>query len=703
MKTINSRRLKNNILLYCFLLAVFSAAAQENEKTSSTTEQQLENLAKANDAETEDDSYLQQQEHFKKHPLNLNIVAEEELEELNVLTGLQVQQFLAYRKLLGRLVNLYELQAIPAWDIATIKKLLPFITVADDKNLVEHLKDRWTGGDGILIAREGRALEKSKGYDLPATPGANYYLGSRDKIYFRYSYNYKNLLQWGLLADKDAGEQFFKGNQGQGFDFYSFHFFARKLGIIKALAIGDFTVNFGQGLVQWQSLAFKKSADVLNIKRQSATLRPYNSAGEYNFHRGAGITLQKANWETTLFASFRKISANTTPDTAFDDGAVSSFQTSGYHRTASENEDRSSLRQIALGGNIHYQGSNWQAGISSIHYHFSKPVQKPDDPYNLFALQGSSLTNTGMDYCYTWRNMHVFGEAAMDNTFNTAFLNGAIISMDAKVDASLLYRKISRAYRSVNANAFTENAFPVNENGFYAGLSVRPVNTLRIDVYADVFRFPWLKYRVDAASAGRDYLVQATYTPNKLVELCIRYKNDAKMINQPGANTTSSIIDLIPGKDLRLQTGITVNRKLTIRNRAELLWYNSSRSPGAGQGFLAYVEAYYKPLRKYWQGNMRLQYFETDGYNERIYTYEADMPYSFSIPFYYDKGLRYYFNINCDASRLFNKKRQHPLKLNLWLKWAQTIYTGKTTIGSGPDEISGNHQSEIKFQLILAR
>ncbi len=74
------------------------------------------------------------------------------------------------------------------------------------------------------------------------------------------------------------------------------------MGNIKALALGDFTVNMGQGLIQWQSLAFKKSVDVMGVKRQSTVLRPYNSAGEYNFNRGAGITFRKGKIETTCFA-----------------------------------------------------------------------------------------------------------------------------------------------------------------------------------------------------------------------------------------------------------------------------------------------------------------------------------------------------------------------------------------------------------------
>ena len=190
-----------------------------------------------------------------------------------------------------------------------------------------------------------------------------------------------------------------------------------------------------------------------------------------------------------------------------------------------------------------------------------------------------SLTNTSIDYSYTWRNIHFFGEAATDSRFNKAFLNGAIISVDAKADASFVYRKIDKGYQSVNANAFTENTFPVNENGFYAGIAVRPVTMLRLDAYADIFQFPWLKYRVDAPSTGKDFFIQLSYIPNKLVEIYARYKNETKMINRPGDSLATTIIDAVPKKNLRLQASIIINKKLTVKNRVEVLWYNNR---GAG-------------------------------------------------------------------------------------------------------------------------
>ncbi|MEO6315038.1 MAG: helix-hairpin-helix domain-containing protein [Chitinophagaceae bacterium] len=681
------------------LVADCIAVAQDADQSASTLEQQLENIAELNESPPEDDAYLQQMDHFKRHPLNINIASADELQDLHVLSGLQVQQFLAYRTLLGKLVNRYELQAIPSWDIVTIKKLLPFIVIADDKNLVENLKARWRGGDDKLVIRYARNLEKAEGYDMPSTPGANYYTGNRDRYFLRYNYNYKNLLQWGSLAEKDAGEPFFKGKQRYGFDFYSFHFFARQLGLVKALAIGDFTVNFGQGLTQWQSLAFKKNADAMSVKRQSATLRPYTSAGEYNFHRGAAATFQKGRWEATLFASLKKISANATPDSV-PGGSFSSLLAGGYHRTPSENEDRNSIQQTAAGGNMKYQHGAWQLGFSSVYYHFSKPVEKSAYPYNLFALQGTSFLNTSIDYSYTWRNMHLFGEAATDQIFHGAFLTGAIISVAANADVSLVYRKIDRAYQSVNANAFTENALPVNEQGLYMGIALRPLTSVRINAYADFFRFPWLRYRVDAPSYGRDFFIQLTGNPNKQVEIYARYKNEAKMINRSVDTLTTTPVDMVAKKNLRVQTSAIISRQVTLKSRVEMVWYNN-KGANAGDGFLGNMDVSYKPSFANWAGNCRLQYFETSGYNERIYAYENDLPYSFSIPFYYDKGFRYYINLNWDAGKVFTHKKLKPGALNIALKWAQTIYSGKTSIGSGLDEISGNMDTEIKLQLIM--
>jgi len=71
------------------------------------------------------------------------------------------------------------------------------------------------------------------------------------------------------------------------------------------------------------------------------------------------------------------------------------------------------------------------------------------------------------------------------------------------------------------------------------------------------------------------------------------------------------------------------------------------------------------------------------------YVYESDVLYGFSIPAFYDKGFRYYLNINYGITK----------KLKCWLRWAHTVYARKKSIGSGLDEIPGSVRSDIRLQI----
>ena len=364
-----------NLLSY-LLIIHFSSTHVWAQEIPPNTEQQLENLTDADQTETEDDSYIIQLQYFKKHPLNLNEADANELKELFFLTDLQIENLLSYRHLLGKFISIYELQAIPAWDVGTIKKILQFVTIDNSLSTVEDLKKRFAGGDHGLLFRFSEVLERSKGFD-DTTPGTKY-LGSRQRLFFRYRYQYKNLLQFGIIGEKDAGEQFFSGKQKYGFDFYSLHLFATKLGRVQALALGDFTVNMGQGLIQWQSIAFSKSADVLAIKRQLSILRPYNSSGEFYFNRGAGITVQLGKIEATGFVSLRKLSANFVADTLNNEDFISSFLNSGYHRTESEADDKNNMQTVLVWRQYHLSSKKlaYRCKRSGLQFLFARSKEK---------------------------------------------------------------------------------------------------------------------------------------------------------------------------------------------------------------------------------------------------------------------------------------------------------------------------------------
>lgn len=654
-------------------------------------EQQLESISEADDTETEDDSYQQQLQQLRKNPLNINTARESDLLVFRWLNELQLKNLLSYRQLLGKLVSVYELQAVPGWDIESINRTKPFITVAGSTSLGEEAGRRFRDGDHSLLLRVAQVFEKSVGYIPKDDTTAPKYLGSQQRIFMRYKYVYKNLLQFGIVGDKDAGEQFFKGQQKSGFDFYSLHLFARNLGIVRRLAIGDFTVNLAQGLLTYQSLAFRKSVDVMNIKRQTEIFRPYNSAGEFNFQRGAAITVGSDKFQVSAFASYKKVDANAVVDSANNEDFVSSILTSGYHRTTSENADRKAINQFAMGGRVQYRAGKWQLGVNTVHYKLSKPLEKQEAPYNTYAFGGDNLTGFSADYAYTFRNIHVFGEVASDQKFSIAQVHGLIASVDSRVDVSLLYRNIAKDYNSLYSNAFTESTTPVNEKGLYAGLSVRPWGMLRLDMYADVYSFPWLKYRVDRPSKGSDYLLQLTWKPNKQVEVYTRFKTERKAINYTSAGLPYHETEDVPRQNWRTQVSYKVSPAVTLRSRAEVVWYDQ-KGKYQEQGFLIYCDFFYKPMMQPVSLNMRLQYFETDGYNSRLYAYENDVLFSYSIPPFSGKGFRSYLNINYDISK----------HLTTWFRIARTKYMDAETVGSGNDLVEANHKTDYRVQVMFS-
>lgn len=685
------------LLSFSFLLIQIFCFAQEPQKkekpqepTSNFVEQQLENITDNSEGEeTEDDAYIQQMRQYARHPLNINYATEADLKNLRLLTPIQIKNLIAYRNLLGLLLNFYELQAIPTWDVASIQKIKPYILVDKNADVLSTLGQRLKGGEHNFLLRATQTLEKSKGYLNLPTSGKSYYPGSPQRIFMRYRYQYKNLLQYGIVGEKDQGEQFFKGAQKRGFDFYSAHFFVRNIGIVKAIALGDYTVNMGQGLTQWMSLAFKKNPDIVTTKRESAVIRPYNSAGEIAFHRGAAITLGKNNWEATIFGSYKKIDANLSigDSNIVDDDIVTSLQTSGFHRTKSEVADKGIQRQLAFGGNIAYNFKKIHIAVNAIQYQLKYPLIKQNEPYNLFALTGKQFGNYSTDYSYTYKNLHFFGEVALSSKKYVATVNGLLISVANNVDMSFLYRNISKGYQSLYSNAFTESSTPSNEKGLFSGITIRPTNAWRIDGYADFYKFPWLKFRINAPTTGADYLVQLTYKPNRVFEMYTRFKAETKSINYNPKELTLSPVVPQPKQNWRVQFSYKLNTDITLRSRVDAVWYDY-KGNAAENGFLMYADVLYKPMMKRYAGSIRLQYFETDGFNSRMYAYENDVLYSFSIPVFFDKGYRYYLNVNYDVTK----------KLTFWARIAQFYYPNKKSIGSGLDEIPQNHRTEVKLQ-----
>lgn len=647
-------------------------------------QQQLEMQAEKSGDQPDDDGWLMQMEEYGRHKININKADEADLRRLGILNEMQILAFMNYRRVMGEFLSVYELQAIPGWDQTLIRRLFPFISVSTLVTNREQIVNRLRKGEHSLLCRSFMDLKRSAGYFGDSS--GKKYIGSPPHLFFRLRYHYKDLLQWGISGEKDAGEPLFKKGEAKGFDHYFFHFFLRRLGVIKALALGDFTVNLGQGLIQWQSLAFKRSAEVMNCKRQSDILRPYSSSGEFYYHRGAGMTISKRNWSLTGFLSFRQLDAKPYWDSLTNTWYVRSFLVSGYHRTKTENETRDRVAQLFYGGNISYEKQGWKLGLNLAAVHFSLPFRKQEEPYDRFAFEGKRNGNMSADIGYTWKNMHWFSELAIDAGLHRAILSGLLVSLDRKVDMSVLWRNIPASFQSIGGNAFTESASPCNEKGLYLGVSIRPRTDLKLDLYWDGFTSSWLRYRLHGPSSGSEFLFQLTYSPDKLTEIYGRFRSGQKQMNKGEGNYYSIL--MVPKQNYRWHVSRKLGQEFSIRERVDFIVYDRGGTDRQ-QGFSCYTDLLYRPPLKPLSLSARWQYFETEGTDAMVYAYENDVLYSFSIPGLSGKGKRYYLLAGYDLGK----------KTSIWLRLAATFYSGLDHIGEGEDLIRGNKKADYHFQV----
>lgn len=663
-----------------FFYVIFFMACSDHvsaQQVPLTTQQQLELLAETQIMEGDDEQLLQQLEYFNRHPLQLNTASMEEMQALKLLTDVQIDYFLTYRKMVGKLIDLHELQAVPGWNAVLIQRILPYVTIKETVNVKENFKMRLQG-EHLLLFRASRILEKSKGFEKFA---GKTYLGDRQHLLMRYRYQFKDLLFAGFTGEKDAGEQFFRGAQSKGFDFYSFHILLQKMGFLKTLALGDFMVNLGQGLISWQSTGFGKSAEVMAVKRSSPVILPYRAGGETGFYRGVGVTVGGKRLQVTFLVSRKRISG------AVDDSAgfFSAIQVSGYHRTIAEMAQKNRISQVSVGGKVAFKTDRFHVGLNTLYHHFSLPMVTKTLPYQRYEFSGKNLMHMSIDLQYTIKNIHLFGEVAADQKKHLALVGGALISADPSVDLSLLYRSLPKDFLSIFGNAFSENTIPFNEKGLYFGIAFRPTPSWIINAYSDIFYFPWLRFRVNLPSRGYDYLVQASYHPNKQVELYLRYKNKNKPLHTLDYGVMNPAVPAIK-QNLRFQLNNQLLPDLVLKTRIEIVWYDSGREK-IEQGFLGFAELNFQPLVRL-QAGVRLQYFETASYSSRIYAYEPDVMYGFSIPAFYNKGARYLVNLQWNISN----------QISIWARWAQMLYQDLDHIGDGADLIKGTHKSEVKLQ-----
>jgi hypothetical protein len=684
---------KNRLLLIFFIgIGSFLFGQERNE----IIQQRVEFIAEQSESEELDlTNIFDQLNYFFDNPINLNNTNADELRSLGLLTEVQITDALLHIDRFGKFISIYELQSLKYWDLNTISLVLPFVKVDDRlENIHITFRDAIKNGKIEWYTRYQRTPERKKGYTAVSDSILNnsngYYHGNADKYYTRFRYTYRTNISLGVTAEKDPGEEFFKGSQKNGFDYYSFHAFYKGGKYVRAVAAGDYQIQIGQGLNTWIGYAFGKSADIFSTKKAANLLRPYTSVDENRFFRGGAAIIGYKKLNLMTFYSNKKIDGSGINDSLTDDlEFVTTIDLSGLHRTNSEIAKKNKLNEQVIGNYLSYNSIRFNAGIAVVNQQYSQALQKDTIPYNLYAFRGKSTTAISGDYNFVLRNFNFFGEVSY-STHSKSFaqLHGLMAILDPNVSISVIYRNYSKGYYSFYNNGFSEGSNTQNESGLFSGIKIRLAPAWTISSYIDFFRFPWLKYQVDAPSKGYEFLVQPTYRPNKVFELYARFRQQVRQKNSRDSDGTITPIENVIQNNYRLNLSYKVLESFTLKSRLEYVTINR-KSNAAEDGWIFTQDFLFKPKNLPFDLTLRYALFDTDSYDTRIYTFENNALYVFSIPAYYYQGSRAYALIRFSFLR----------HCDLWIRYGTYLYSNKKVISSGPEEIKGSKKSDITVQL----
>ena len=698
---INRRRL--SILIAILLLIHIDVGAQEL-----LIKNAIENLTEKSEKAFDYSDILDEFIALMEHPANLNDAEDtKKLLPLFLLNDLQYQNLRQYIDSNGMLLSTNELLLIDGFDNQTISNLSAFSNTKEVKEMhYPKLSNIFKYGQHQIFLRYQRTLQTADGYKnridsiISLQPNSKY-LGNADKYYFKYKFKYSHRISASLVAEKDAGELFFENIKNpvldsligdkitKGFDFYAAHIYIQDMGIVKQAVIGDYHLLFGQGLNMWTALSFGKSATALNIKKYEKGIKPNSSTDENKFLRGAAIKIALQQWEITTFYSKKKQDASDflNPDDQ-ESHFLKSLNGTGYHRTVSEILKKNAVEIQLFGSRIQYANTLFSIGITASHSKLNKEVLAQSTPYQYYQFKGKENSVLGGDYKFRLYKLHFYGEYSYQLKGSWAYLGGLSVILNPRFALAMMYRNYQKNYINLFGAAFGENTQNTAEEGFYLGFNFQISPKLQLNAYSDIFRFSWLKYRIDAPSYGNEYLAQLNYElqPRVSMHLKIRYKT--KMLNHHKEYQHLFELQRQEKYSIRYHITYNVHPQLTLKNRIEYQIFNTP-SQGKQAGFLIYQDLIFKNKTKRLSLSARLALFDVEDYDSRIYAYEADLLYVFSVPAYYNRGIRAYGMVSYKITNT----------LEFWLKLANTWYENKEEISSSLNRIEGSHKTEVRCQL----
>ena len=411
---------------------------------------------------------------------------------------------------------------------------------------------------------------------------------------------------------------------------------------------GNFQASFGQGLVLAPVFHTGKSMYVQSVGQTREGLRYYSSADGEGLH-GAGATLRwewnkKTRLDASVLYSMRRANDST------------------WHHL--------------VGANLTLRHNRLQLQLTAIENIWTDSIRPyRDAAYNQHYFRGRNQAVIGASARYNHGWFDAFAEFATAQNYQLSTLNfqlstphwgfavlaGSRFYPTSGVSLVALYRYYSPWFDNSLGYAFSETSRIGDENGGYFGFDITRWRNWRLLGYGDVFYFSGPKYGLpQSPTIGYDAMAEASYIrQNWRIGLRLRARKKGESTYSARAQfdwsqggwslRTTADANLVPSQLSTLNTKPTYGVSL-----AQDIAYDFSQLSTLNTKL---------PLSL----RFRLQGFDAREWANRIYLYEHDVLYAFSIPAVYGLGGRAYICL----------RWQIIPQLALYFRVSETVYARK--------------------------
>ena len=423
----------------------------------------------------------------------------------------------------------------------------------------------------------------------------------------RYRFNYQNRVMAGVTIGRTPGATW------ENIDYGGF-IELRDMGPMKRIVAGNYQANFGYGLVIGSPFKRGKTAYIQSTATTDEGLKKFGSVGDsYNYFHGVGATAKVSSWaDVSAFYSLRE-------------GKEEWNHVVGVNATGRWNRLKVGITAVE---NIEATSSQFKERSQA-----SYSLEVKGDETKRRVASGVM----GVNARWNMGKVDIWGEVATShgNKWGMGVITGVRYRPISDVNLLAIYRYYSPEFDNVYANSLCSWSRMKDEHGGYLGVEYNRLKNWQLSAFGDVWK------------SGFETMAQADFIPQKDYRMHTRFRVKRKDEKDTYSLRWNMVYEFGQWKMKTQADGNMV--------QAEGEWTY-------GWSLLQDVEYRFSQVPIVLQ--LRVQAFDAQEWNNRVYIYENDVLYAYAIPFVYGLGGRFWLNARYKINDIFS----------LYLRVSETIY-----------------------------